>query len=167
MSNPTPEQQIVLKTVKQTMLEACGVPKTKIQPNAVFAGVDHPEARGLDGKFSDGGFDTSGGSGRLRGSRPEIIFGSVWCQVCNQPCEFEEGGMHNLFGKPDASGNHRGYILIRAYCHGDEADIALTFQQARENANRSIIAFPAPKDVKLIQVGPLQPPLLMQDPKKE
>jgi len=127
---------------KPTPLELAGVPKANIKPNAIFGYVDHPEARNIGGGSPQGIFDESGSSGQLRGSRPNIPYGAVWCQQCNRPCDFEEGGMHNLFGRPDSSGHHRGYLLIRAECHGETSDIALTFEQARENARKSIIAFP-------------------------
>lgn len=78
-------------------------------------------------------------------SRPRIDFEQVWCELCNRPVEeFDESGAHNLWGKPDATGHHRGYILIRAYCHGDKADIKLTFTDARANPGRRIVAFAAP-----------------------
>ncbi len=131
---------------KPTALELAGVPTTQVKPNAIFDYVLHSDARNIGGGNRASAFDESGSSGQLRGSRPSLPYGCVWCQRCNLPCDFEEGGMHNLYGKPDASGHHRGYILIRAECHGETADIVLTFEQARENARKAIIAFPAFSD---------------------
>lgn len=122
----------------KTVLELAGVPKAKKpEPNAVFERVHHLDARQL----SERAEGESGSSGKMRATRPEMPFGCVWCKRCNKPCDFEEGGLHNLFGKPDSTGHHRGYILIRAECHGEKSDILMTFQQARENSHKSIIAF--------------------------
>lgn len=86
----------------------------------------------------------------LSGSRPYIDAELVWCEICNRPVdEFDESGSHNLWGKPDASGHHRGYIMIRAYCHGQEADINLSFTAARQNAGKRIVAFAAPEVLPL------------------
>lgn len=80
-------------------------------------------------------------SENLKGARPEIPYGAVWCEVCGKPCDFDESGLHNLWGKPDKSGHHRGYLVIRAYCHGQHSDISITFTAARENAGKTIVAF--------------------------
>lgn len=66
-----------------------------------------------------------GSSSGLKHSRPKIDFGMVWCCRCNAPCEFDETGGHRLM-----KGDGSGYIFMRAYCHGEEADIMMTFAQA-------------------------------------
>jgi hypothetical protein len=107
------------------------LPAVRPEPNAEFASIHAPGARGVHFNSSEG----------LSSMRPDISYGAVWCSSCNKPCDFEISGLHNLFGKPDSEGHHRGYLLIRAECHGEIADILMTFQQARENAGKSIIAF--------------------------
>lgn len=126
-----------------------GVPTIKDKLNAVFMKkVQHPDARGI-GAPDGGSYDTSGSGGQLRGNRPSLPYGCVWRGVCNKPADFEEGGLHNLFGKPDNEGYLRGYILIRVNCHGEQADITVSFQQCRHNAGGVILAFPFPKVAKL------------------
>lgn len=61
----------------------------------------------------------------------------VWCAKCNAPCEFDETGGHKLF-----KGDGEGYVYMRAYCHGEEADIQISFKQAavfpyRRNKNKN------------------------------
>jgi hypothetical protein len=98
---------------------------------------------------------TFASSGNLRSNRPRIEAEQIWCELCNRPVDFfDESATHNLWGKPDASGNHRGYIMIRAYCHGQEIDIRLSFTDARANAGRRIVAFAAPAPLSL----PSEPP---------
>lgn len=89
-----------------------------------------------------------GTSSFLKGTRPEIHYGQVWCDLCNKPCDFEETGMHNLFGKPDSDGYHCGVILLRAYCHEEVSDIEIAFQDARHNAGMRIVAFAGPLMLK-------------------
>lgn len=112
-------------------------------------------------------FDTSGSSGQLRGGRPSIAYGQVWCEVCDKPCDFDESGAHNLWGKPDSAGYTRGRIYVRAYCHNDEADIILTFEQARLNEGSRIVAFAKPM-LAAAPVFTLPPmPLLLMDRQPE
>lgn len=50
---------------------------------------------------------------------------------CDKPCDFDITGGHKLWSAPDSEGETRGYLYIRADCHGEYADIKMTFQSAR------------------------------------
>lgn len=61
----------------------------------------------------------------------------VICEKCGKPCDFEDTATHDRIGP----GRSVGMIYIRAYCHGETADIAITFAQAESNMHRKIVVF--------------------------
>lgn len=69
-------------------------------------------------------------------SRPQIVWGQVWCNICNEPANFEYTGLHRGF-KLGAS----GMLLINAWHHGDTAEIIVEFSAMRKDPDRRIVAF--------------------------
>lgn len=59
-------------------------------------------------------------------ARPKLHWGSVWCKRCNKPCEFEDTATHN------ARNSSRSRLYIRAECHGETADVFMTFLQYQQ-----------------------------------
>ena len=84
----------------------------------------------------------SGTSGQLRKYRPSLSFGDVVCVKCGGiPAEFDETASHNLFGRPDEDGQTRGYLMLRAYCHGQHEDVRIAFKAMRDNIGEKIEVF--------------------------
>lgn len=115
------------------------VPYVSKRPLVVFEDAPGGHEAGNAQCFSDGS------AGQLRGMRPNVSYGQVWCGKCDKACDFDEFGLHNLFGKPDSEGNHRGYLGINATCHGETVVLSVSFQELRQNAGRRIMAFLRPE----------------------
>lgn len=95
--------------------------------------------------------------------RPEISFGQVWCGACQKPCEFDETCMHNT-ANPGSS-----KVVMRAYCHGEESDILMTFQQWHDMKEPRLIvvfadnALPEARPARPLLAAPVVEPLLLME----
>lgn len=67
--------------------------------------------------------------------RPRLKYGDVWCCRCQKPCDFEDSAAHN------AASPGRSRLYIQVKCHGETANILMTFQQWGDNQGKRIDAF--------------------------
>lgn len=95
-----------------------------------IAGLVHAEAQRRLAAFKKGGRQVG-----TYYERPRVKWGDIWCKRCGKACDFEDSAAHN------ARDPGRSRLYIQVKCHGETANILMTFKEWGDNQGKRIDAF--------------------------